>query len=141
MDKKGRVSIPSRFREILKSDYDEQVVLSPGDGCLEAYPLEEWLEHEDTILKIRRFSKSQKKYKRHVTSHALECPIDSQGRVLVPPKLRERAGLKDKILFVGMIDYFEVWDQDAYEEEDANMSDKVSELEEALFHIEDKTGE
>lgn len=143
MDKKGRVSIPSRFREILRSDYEDQVVLSPGDGCLVAYPIEEWEEHEDAILrKISRFSKSKNKYMRYRTSRAQECPIDSQGRVLVPPKLRDKARLKDKILFVGMIDHFEIWNQDAYEKEDAAMSDDImSELEEDLFHQEGKNGE
>jgi MraZ protein len=143
MDKKGRVSIPVRFRDTLRKKYDEQLILSVGEGCLVAYPLEEWEELEDSLQKLPRFSPVVKKYKRMLVSTAQECPLDSQGRILVPPELRARGALKDKILFVGMIHYFEVWDRDAYMKKyvpkDGEFS--ISEIEEEIHKLTEKTRE
>jgi len=132
MDSKGRVSIPVRFRDTLRTDYDEQLILSVGEGCLVAYPLEEWEKLEDSLQQFPRFSRVVKDYKRMFVSAAQECPLDSQGRILVPPELRIRASLTDKILFVGMIDYFEVWNRDQYMQKYVPMLEKISEIEEEL---------
>jgi MraZ protein len=132
MDSKGRVSIPVRFRDTLRADYDEQLILSVGEGCLVAYPLEEWEKLEDSLQKLPRFSRVVKDYKRMFVSSAQECPLDSQGRILVPPELRIRASLTDKILFVGMIDYFEVWNRDQYMQKYVPMLEKISEIEEEM---------
>ena len=141
MDKKGRISIPSRFRETLRNDYDEQLVLSLGEGCVVAYPLEEWERLEDNLQKFPRFSSVVKEYKRVFVSSAQECPLDSQGRILIPPELRDRAGLKDKVLFVGMIDSFELWNREVYMEKYAPMTTKISEIEEQLHRMSEKNGD
>ena len=132
MDKKGRVSIPSKFRDILREHYGEQLILSLRKGCVVAYPTKEWEKLEDSIGKLPPFSNIVKEYKRVFISNAQDCPIDSQGRILVPPELRDRAGLKEKILFVGMTEYFELWDRNAYLETYEHKLEELPQIEEQL---------
>jgi len=73
-------------------------------------------------------------------SAAQECPLDTQGRILVPPELRNRAQLSGKILFVSMIDCFEIWKRDAYMEKYGNRIEAISEIEEQLSQLPKKTG-
>ena len=140
MDKKGRVSIPVRFRDTLRTRYDEQLILSVGDGCLVAYPLPEWESLEDKLQQFPKFNGVVKDYKRVFMSTAQECPLDSQGRILVPPELRGRAKLNGKVLFVGMIDYFEIWDHEAYKEKYLPMLENISEIEDKLNSMSEKNG-
>jgi len=135
MDKKGRVSIPVRFRDTLRTRYDEQLILSVSDGCLVAYPFEEWEKLEDNLQQLPRFSRVVKEYKRLFVSAAQECALDSQGRILVPPELRLRADLQDKVLFVGMTDYFEIWNRDQYVEKYVTRVGTIPEVEEELSHL------
>ncbi|MEW6439624.1 MAG: division/cell wall cluster transcriptional repressor MraZ [bacterium] len=132
LDTKGRVSIPSRFREILREKYNEQLLISSREKCLVAYPLQEWEKLEDRLLQLPQFSRDVKDYQRTFLSSAQECPVDGQGRILIPPELRGRAGLKDKVLFVGMLSHFEIWDQAVFEEEHASKRDQIAAMEHAL---------
>ncbi len=141
MDKKGRVSIPVRFRDTLKNHYDEQLILSVGEGCLVAYPLPEWESLEDNLQRLPKFSSVVKDYKRVFMSTAQECPLDSQGRILVPPELRGRAKLNGKVLFVGMIEYFEVWDLGLYTDKYVPMIEKISEIEDKLDKMSETGGD
>jgi len=141
MDKKGRVSIPVRFRETLRGRYDEQLILSLWHGCLVAYPFEEWEKLEDNVEQLPRFSPVVKDYKRVFISAAQECPLDSQGRILIPPELRTRASLQDKVFFVGMTDHFEIWNRDQYMQKYEPMLEKISEIEEELSLLSEKRRE
>jgi MraZ protein len=141
MDKKGRVSIPVRFRDTLRTRYDEQLILSVWEGCLVAYPFEEWEKLEDNLQQLPRFTRVVKDYKRMFISAAQECPLDSQGRILIPPELRMRAALQDKVLFVGMTDFFEIWNRDQYMEKYVPMLEKISEIEEELSLLTEKSRE
>lgn len=132
MDKKGRVSIPVRFRDTLRARYDEQLIVSVSEGCLVAYPFEEWEKLEDSLQELPRFSRVVKEYKRLFISAAQECALDSQGRILVPPELRTRANLHDKVLFVGMTDYFEIWNREQYIEKYVPMMDEMPDMEKQL---------
>jgi len=133
LDKKGRVSIPARFREILREQYNDQLLISHRQKCLVAYPLEEWEKLEDKILQLPQFSKDVKDYQRTFLSAAQECSVDAQGRILIPPELRARVGLKDRALFVGMLSHFEIWAHAAFQDEHAPKMENISELEHNLF--------
>lgn len=141
MDKKGRVSIPVRFRETLRDRYNEQLILSVWHGCLVAYPFEEWEKLEDNLQQFPRFSTVVKDYKRVFISAAQETPLDSQGRILIPPELRTRAGLQDKVFFVGMTDHFEIWNRDHYMQKYDPMVEKIPEIEEQLSLMSQKSRE
>jgi len=140
LDKKGRISIPVRFREILRHRYDDQLVLAPSDNCLKAYPVEEWERLEENVLKFPRFSKVVKDYQRLFLSAGQDCPIDPQGRILIPPELRARASLKDKVLFVSMLEHFEIWNRDVYMQRYEQLMDKISDIEDELAQMAEKQG-
>lgn len=113
LDSKGRLSIPSKFREVL-SDYQEEVlILTNFDTCLLGFTPEEWRLLEEKIRGQSMFStmlrKDMRAFVRYFFSGAAECPLDRQGRVLIPPSLREFAGLKKEVVLLGLANRIEIW--------------------------------
>ncbi len=109
IDDKGRVSIPSRFREILTTNFDERLIVTNFDGCLWAYPVSEWLKIEERVSALPQFKPEVKALQRVFISAATECSIDKQGRILLPPTLRDYAGIEKNLVFVGMTKRLEIW--------------------------------
>lgn len=111
IDAKGRVSIPSRFREILASRYEDDrlIVTSFLEPCLLAYPVAEWQALEERVRELPRFDPAVVRLKRVLVSGATECPIDKNGRILIPPVLRDLAGLEREMIWAGMVDNIEIW--------------------------------
>ena len=141
LDKKGRVSIPVRFREIIRAKYDDQLVLTPREmGCLRAYPLLEWERLEENLKRFNKFNRTVDNFKRLLFSSAQDCTLDGQGRILVPPELRERDGLPGKVLFVGMMEFFEIWDRESFFERYTPTGDTISEIENELAKLAEKQG-
>jgi MraZ protein len=141
LDKKGRVSIPVRYREIIRAKYDDQLILTPRDGgCLRAYPLLEWERMEENLKRFNQFNRAVDEFKRLMFSSALDCSLDAQGRILIPPELRERVGLGEKVLFVGMMEFFEIWNREEFLKKYTPTGDKISELEAELARSAEKQG-
>lgn len=122
IDKKGRMSVPAKFREGL----GECFMFSKGpDNCLYAYPMAEWERIEERITNSEVFSKSQyRPFVRNFFSSAGEGETDAMGRVLVPSALREYAGFTDKtdLVVIGVANRVEIWSEEnwnAYCEENA----------------------
>jgi MraZ protein len=117
IDSKGRVSLPSRFREILSTSYadDRLIITSFTDPCLIAYPVAEWRTFEEKVRSLPRFDPRVMQVKRVLVSGATECPIDKNGRVLIPPVLRQFAGLEREVVWAGMVDTIEIWSKDNWE--------------------------
>ncbi len=111
IDTKGRIIIPSKFRETLG---DEFVVTLGLDGCLFVYPNEEWINFV-TQLKNLPGSKEARQLQRYFMAGAATCEVDKQGRILIPNKLREQAGLDKDIVFVGVLSKIEIWSKDKWE--------------------------
>ena len=112
IDPKGRTSIPSKFREVLAANYDERLIITNFDGCLWAYPVAEWQIIENKVAALPQFKEEVKALQRIFISAATECPVDKQGRILVPPTLRDYAGLKKEIILVGMTKRIEIWSKE-----------------------------
>lgn len=110
LDAKGRTSIPSRFREILQQQFDERLMLTRFDGCLYAFPLPTWDRLEMKIAAQPQFNEGVQAFQRTFIASSVECPIDGQGRILIPNVLREYAGLGKDIVFIGMLHRIEIWD-------------------------------
>lgn len=128
VDSKGRVSVPSRFRELLVERYEGKLVLTMDlDRCITVYPLAEWERVEEKIKTIPQMQKEVKDYLRFIFSAAAECEMDKQGRMLIPPVLRERAGITKSVVVVGIINKMEIWDKAAWEARQSQNSDKISE--------------
>jgi transcriptional regulator MraZ len=115
MDNKGRVSIPVRYRETLQENQDSQLVLTNWEGYILAFPQAEWVRVEHDLLKLDRFTKANRDFLRHIVSGAEECPLDKQGRILIPQILREYAKLERDVVVVGMVSNFEIWDKQRFE--------------------------
>ncbi len=136
MDNKGRVSIPSRYREILKELQDHQLILTNyfqrknQDGVpvkiryLRAFPTLAWQEFLEAQKPI--FSKNLN-YRRIISGGKEECPLDKQGRILISPSLREYAQLSRDLILVGMTNWFEIWDQGVYEAHEELLEDTIDE--------------
>ena len=118
LDSKGRVSIPSDFREVLTERYDERLVLMKHyDRCLVAYPLEEWQKLDEKISALPASDPMVTRYLRQFYSSAKVCELDKQGRVLVPSTLKSHAGLSRDVILIGMSNKIEIWDPDEWKKE------------------------
>jgi MraZ protein len=111
IDAKGRTSIPSRFREVLGASSDLRLVVTPAlfDPCLHVHPMRAWEELEAKIAGLPQFDPNVVAFRRRYVSAAVECEIDKQGRILIPPALREHAGLVKDVLWAGMGPTAELW--------------------------------
>ncbi len=133
VDSKGRVSVPSKFRDIIADRYDGRLVMAMDfDRCLTVYPLEEWEKLEEKIKTLPMMQKEVKDFMRFFFSSATECELDKQGRILIPPTHRERAGIAKNVMLVGIINKIEIWDSQAWEARNSQNGDKIGEALAAL---------
>jgi MraZ protein len=118
VDDKGRVAIPARFREALSGLQEERLVVTKfahrGQHCLDAYPLSAWRQLEGRIVAKNRFSPKVVSFANYYVSGAHECQLDAQGRILIPPLLRDYAGLGREAMFAGDIDKFRIWNKELF---------------------------
>ena len=113
VDPKGRIIIPSPFREIISTNYSPKlyVVNALFDKCLHIYPQEEWLKLEEKVRQLPSMDEEVQYYKRRVIASAQEIELDKQGRVQIPAAHREDGGLNSDIVIAGALDRIEVWDR------------------------------
>lgn len=117
LDPKGRLNIPSRFREVLRRKYDDQLMVTNWHKCLKAFPVAEWEKYERDLLRQQTSDPDLNSFIRYVISGVAECPLDKQGRILLPPTLRADFGIEKDVILAGMIDKFEIWTKDAWDQE------------------------
>jgi len=121
LDAKGRMTIPSRHRDALLAQCGGRcTVTRHPDGCLLFFPRPVWEDHRK---KIQAWPMSARAWQRIFLGNAVDVEIDSAGRILISPELREAAGLSRKVKFVGMGSHFEIWDASRLE---ANEADAVA---------------
>ncbi len=135
IDEKGRTSIPMKFREVLTTNYDERLIVSNFDRCLWAYPVGEWQKIEEKVAALPQFNAQVKALQRVFISAACECPLDRQGRILIPPTLREYAGLERDLILVGMVRRIEIWDKPRWDEVFRESQDAVGKAGAALADL------
>jgi len=116
LDEKGRLAIPARFKEILEKRGDSSIVVTNLNNCLVAFARDDWQKIKDKAVNLPLFDSAANIYIRYFISGAIECPL-KQGRILVPPDLRELAGLAREVVLVGHLTRFEIWDRAKWEEE------------------------
>lgn len=120
IDVKGRVSVPVRFRAFL----GETFVASIGDeNCVCLYPMDEWEAYMERVKSLSVDDRSM--VMRYIQSCSAECDIDSQGRVVIPPKVRDMAELKKEIVVMGGHNRVEIWNRNSwnrYESEKIDMN-------------------
>ena len=123
IDAKGRVIIPSRFRNIIKADKVYGIMVSNKDDCLYAYTFSEWEKVEKKILSTK--TNAMADFRRFFLGNSCECMCDKQDRILIPKSLREYANLKKDIVLVGNLDRFEIWDRDQWDKINNEMELKL----------------
>lgn len=112
IDEKGRLSFPSRFREVLRQYQSEVLIAIPWEKHLRIYPLSEWENFENRLMaEDGRQTEDLDRIIRYFESESWECVLDRQGRILLPPVLRAELGLKKDIVLIGMIERVEIWDK------------------------------
>lgn len=121
IDSKGRIIIPTRFRDIIRAGGGNGIVVSRMDKGLVSYTLEEWSKIESKILSLAEKSENMRRFRRVFIGGSFECSCDNQDRILIPPALRQYAELKKEIVLVGVLDHFEVWSRENWDKENMNM--------------------
>lgn len=115
IDPKGRLPVPAAFRRALAEQGATTLVVTLLDQCLAVYPPVEWQRLEGQLRAMPAFSKQAKALTRWLTSRAADCEMDVQGRILLPPSLRQAVGLERDAIVVGVLDRFEVWAPDVWD--------------------------
>ena len=113
VDPKGRLIVPSKFRELLGAEF---VVTRGLDGCLFVYPMDSWEAYVADLKKLPLTDKNARLFMRFIVAGATTCELDKQGRILLPATLREFAGLEKDVLLAGMLDHIEIWNEERWKE-------------------------
>ena len=119
IDDKGRMAIPSRYRQRISAEAEGCLVLTlnPLDRSLWLYPQNNWELVEAKLADMSEFDKRSRRTKQMMRGYAYDCQLDSQGRVLIPSELRDYARLQKQAVILGQGNKFEVWDQPSWEQQ------------------------
>jgi MraZ protein len=122
VDDKGRVAIPARFRDELSALQDSRLVVTRfkrrNRPCLDVYPLGAWRGLEDKLAAEKRFGKKMSAFESWYVGAAQDVQVDAQGRMLIPPTLRDWAGIRREVMVVGATEKFRIWDKEMFQEVD-----------------------
>ena len=117
LDAKGRLSVPTRHREVLTATAFSQLTITKHPhGCLMVFPRPEWEKFRERIAQLPM---SAQWWKRIFLGNAMDVYMDTTGRVLISPELREAAGISKDTMLLGMGNHFELWDKATYDEQEA----------------------
>ena len=125
IDAKGRIIIPARFRNVLSAGGGDGIMVSRMDACLFAYTYEEWGKIETRILSLAEKSVSMRRFRRVFVGGAFDCACDKQGRILIPPTLRQYGALERDIVLVGVLDHFEIWSRENWDNENMHLEEDM----------------
>jgi len=141
LDAKGRLAIPTRYRDRIMARTDGHLVATADrDHCLLIYPMPDWEETERKLVRLPSLDKRAQRLKRLMLGHAVELEMDGHGRILLPKELREFANLDRQVMLIGQGNKFELWDEehwtrrrDEWLEEGDDFGDLSAELETLSF--------
>lgn len=129
LDEKGRISLPSKFREVLRVRYgSENLIITNMPECLVVYPVAEWKILEERLVNLPFGMKEAREFLRYFLGSAEECEPDKQGRILIPQSLREEIGIVKEVTLLGMLTYFEIWNPKALEERFRKIKENFDDL-------------
>ena len=114
LDSKGRVSIPMDFRGIFSEQGVTQLVVTNSDNCLDLYTPEQWEELMEWVDSLPQFLEETEQFRQFYISAAQWVDIDKQGRILIPPTLREEADLNKEVMVTGEGELLKIWDKDRW---------------------------
>ena len=134
IDRKGRLIIPSKFREVFKENYVERFFVTRGlDSCLFVFTEDEWKKQEARFKSLSFTSSEARNFNRLYFSGACEVTCDKQGRILVPDYLKDYATIKRDVVIVGVSNRMEIWAKEAWTLFYKNTKDSFEKLAENMF--------
>lgn len=117
LDSKGRLAVPSKFRDDLISRSSGRLVITAdSDRCLLIYPLPDWEPIEQRLMALSSFNAQIRELQRRLVGYAEDVVMDATGRILVPPALRRFAQLEKAVMLIGQGNKFELWNKDNWEQ-------------------------
>ena len=117
LDEKGRLKLPASFRGVLEPKFgSDYFVTSLRGDSVRIYPMDVWLRVEERIARASSLNPSVMRFKSAVNYYGQSTPMDTQGRILIHPLLRERADVRGEVVVLGQQDFLEVWNRTAFEE-------------------------
>ncbi|MBM4406704.1 MAG: division/cell wall cluster transcriptional repressor MraZ [Chloroflexi bacterium] len=120
IDPQGRIIVPRAFRD----EVQDGLVMAMGfEGCITVYTNEAWANVIAEVKRLSIFDRTARDVRRHMLAGAFTGKVDAQGRTVVPPPLREHAGIADDIVMAGSDDYFEIWSAKGWQDRKAKMGD------------------
>lgn len=119
LDSKGRLAVPTKYRDWLREECDGQLVctIDISNPCLLLYPLNEWEEIEKKLKSLSSMNPAERRLQRLLLGYASECELDSSGRLLISTPLRQHAGLDKQIMLIGQLNKFEIWSESRWLEQ------------------------
>lgn len=119
LDAKGRMTMPTRYREWLMEECHGQLVctIDINHRCLLLYPIAEWEEIERKLKRLSSMNPAERRLQRLLLGYADDCEMDKNGRLLIPPPLRQHASLEKKIMLVGQLNKFELWSEEQWQQQ------------------------
>ena len=114
IDTKGRLSIPSRFRDVLASGWGDKLVIVPNGKGLDVHPLQWWEELEGKVDALPQLDPDARLFRYKYLSQGQDVELDPQGRIQVSADYRTRAGLVKDVVILGMQKMFEIWDAERW---------------------------
>ena len=132
VDSKGRVIIPAPFRDALGEDFT--ITINPNRTAIAIYPKAVWEQQLEKLSKINPMDRRGIQYERYLMSMSYSGnTVDNQGRVVVPFKLRQKLDISKDIVFVGLNNYIEIWDEKAYQQVEADVEADFDHLVDYVF--------
>jgi MraZ protein len=135
LDTKGRLAVPSRYRDVLSAQGDGRVVVTADPSkCLLLFPLQEWEPIEKKLNSLSSFNAQTRSLQRLLVGNAADLELDATGRILLPAMLREFAALEKNVVLVGQGAKFELWNESRWQEQmdlaltfaDSDMPDELA---------------
>ncbi|HPN10177.1 MAG TPA: division/cell wall cluster transcriptional repressor MraZ [Syntrophales bacterium] len=137
IDGKGRIIFPARLREVFAEKSNGQLVITKLNEYLLVFPYNEWEIIEQKIWHQSLLRRQVRDFQRFFMSSAVDSTLDSQGRLLIPPHLREYAHLEKDIVLVGMLRNVEIWDKERFEAEMKRMGEQNADSQGFLDYMAD----
>ena len=128
VDTKGRVAIPASFRAELNRRGDRPPILTNMLECLALYPYDDWASLEERLVSVDPLMLEGQDMQRFMISGAADTPLDAQGRILIPPYLREHARLEREVTLAGVGPRIEIWDKTRFDEQLARTQERFREI-------------
>ena len=132
LDAKGRIIIPSKFRDELETNFYLTRWL---DGCLAIFSSDQWSKIHEELSKLPSTKKAARQFTHMLFAKATECTLDNQGRIIIPPVLAKEANIVKECSIIGVNDHIEIWDKQAWEDYFKEANDQFEEVAEELTDL------